>query len=97
MCRGECSFTSTLEAFFRRVTFLNVGIKVTEPLVVLYLNFEIGEPSIMERIQELAKGGLVSPNFHFKTLLGCDVPLLDTTEGAERLWGRMDLMDTKVR
>ena len=61
--------------------------KVNKPHNVLYLNFELDEALFEERILLIkdAVGYGDMPGFRQLTLLGNDIPLLDTEEGYEQL------------
>ncbi len=74
-----------------------LGLEIIRPCKVLYLNFEI-HPSIMEERVKQSRGRIaladtVTTNFRHLTLLGDDIPQVNTEEGKQQL---IDIIETNI-
>ena len=64
-----------------------LGLEILRPCKVLYLNFEIHESIMEERVKQVRGRIAVSDvsNFRHLTLLGDDIPQVNTDEGKQKL------------
>jgi len=62
-----------------------LGMKIPRPFNVLYFNFELDKGIFESRLRELLEGKPKPDSFDYITLLGNDIPLLNTKEGKERI------------
>jgi hypothetical protein len=73
-----------------------LGLEIVRPCKVLYLNFEIHQALMEERVNNM-KGRIAVPdtaNFRHLTLLGEDIPQVNTGEGKQSL---IEIIRTNIR